>query len=331
MTSEQSVGVKFYSLLERRGPMRAGTQADSDLRLLKEAIASSDVQNATIYKLKNNRGFFVKAVASSFDAIREAFDPVFRFCLDQGFRAQTFPIPNVAISAEADLIDAVTRDQSWQTELNLNLLDSFAPNARPLLAALSTENRKVFLEFLEMNRDVLGRDVIQRDIAGLLEGVAIGDPRQVTRSLNFVFQIEDLWRQVVFLLLQEVAETGWPALLQRLVVEKGLPPVDDTSDSDVDTPFDSWSLQDTVTATGIIASENETFNARVRGVLSNNWRKDLVLVRDLRNELAHGRFRPAIDSDGLELRRYLSAARVFSQLDLFVSNAHNISPKGNVQ
>ncbi len=316
--TDSEPGVKVYIILERRNALRSHAQLDLELKALEAAIAGEETFSSTIYALRNDRGYILKTVVPTFDQIRSSLTPVYSFAIEFGFRSQTFPIASVLDSREADLVDAATRDDSWQAEQVVTRFQAVVPAARTYLGALSPANRDRFVRFLQQSPSPFESPSLINDLANLLEGIATGDMRSTKRGLSFVLEVEDDLRVFLTRVMGEVWGPDWRARYATVALEQGeASPLPSLSGGGEGGPFDDWTFQEFRIATGLLSARDPAVQAPVIATLGQDFRKTLERVRDLRNEVAH-RFVGAIDRDGNELARYLLAAETFLRLELFV-------------
>jgi hypothetical protein len=314
---------KFFVFLQRRGPIRSIDLTVLQIEELRRCVLDSSAEVCTIYVLRNRGGYFLKGIAPSFDDIRSTLLPIYGFCAEHNFRPITFPVPSLAESTQSDLIDAAARSQTAGEDQTISRIEILDPSARSYIGALTDLNRGRFMKFFSEEWSLIEQSPIQEELADLLDGVAREHASRIRRSLGFVLEIEDRLRTTTWYMMRQF----WGAEHWRKSFESALAggqmqfPV--LADDELESPFSDWSFSELERAWGILASRFGDLGTQFRALLGERFKSDLSEARELRNELAHGRFQAKVDANGVEVGRFLSAAKVRMKLDRFVQGQLN--------
>jgi hypothetical protein len=302
-------GVKFYTSLERTGGDHSvETETDAIFKAMNSTVlgttGSRMAKQATLYCGAGNLSdYLVRCVAENYDdvlALAEAFDKHLR---KTRLRPMTLLVANPGASFESDHVNNIlhlSQDHANAADL-LGLSPKVIANLQP--ADRQAITKLTFKAFELSNEDQPLRDML----IALLQATALNDHAALQSSLSFLLAFEPYFKKRLTREFNDIFGPHWyPMLLKLFGGESQWKKHAEEIAKDLDT----WTLANFI-LTAIAASElNLGFRGSINGQLGSGWKAEADALKNLRNDLAHGRVHefPRLDVYDQKLIEFLSYA-----------------------
>lgn len=281
-------GVKFYTSLERTGGDHSvEVEIDAIFKAMDSTVLGTTgtrmTKQATLYCGAGNLAdYLVRCVADNYDdvlALAESFDKHLR---KTRLRPMTMLVANPGASFESDHVNNIlhlSQDHANAGEL-LGLSPKVIANLQP--ADRQAITKLTFKAFELANEDQALREML----IAILQAAALNDHAALQSSLSFLLAFEPYFKKRLTREFSDIFGPNWFPILLGLLGSKSKWK---KHADEVNKELDSWTLANFV-LTAIAASElNLGFRGSINSQLGSNWKSEADALKDLRNDLAHGR------------------------------------------
>jgi hypothetical protein len=303
-------GVKFYTCLTRTTDSISPKQEMEAIELAMESTPAGKSgvpmsERASLYCGAGSLAtYMVRCVADSFDdilALAESFDIHLK---TTNLRPETLLVANPSAVYESDYVNDPLHLSHNDTNTARRL--DLPPE---VFAKLHAQYRHQLSELVVEACEITKDDQSQRELVlEILRTSALDDRKGFPASLSFLLEYEPGFTEFLKRELGRRFGPPWLDVIRQMCAESEN--WNEHASNEMSKKLTEWTLGTWATTASAIAGLDREFRGRLDTVLDPDWDDELQSLKELRNDLSHGRVHvlPRYDVYGPAMTEYLRRA-----------------------